>query len=275
MDRAAEQFEWRAVAGFEGLYKVAADGRVMSLGRETVGGSRGGPCTKRYPAKIISPVAGGRGRERARVNLYFNTNGSGQKKRSPYIVDLVRAAFGDEAADALPVAFRKSKALITSGVPLKPMTLTEFIRESNRIERIYRAPTADEIAATARFLKLKTVTITDLIRLVKAYQPEARPRFVAGMNVTVQDAAPISGGPYVQARLASILENKDRPRSAYEMHVEYEILHPFTDCNGRSGRALWLWSMGGIEKSPLGFLHHFYYQVLNKESRFTAQRYSN
>ena len=36
--------------------------------------------------------------------------------------------------------------------------------------------------------------------------------------------------------------------------------HPFTDGNGRSGRALWLWQMNN--HAPFGFLHTFYYQTL-------------
>lgn len=49
---------------------------------------------------------------------------------------------------------------------------------------------------------------------------------------------------------------------AYRCHVVYETLHPFTDGNGRSGRAVWLRQMGWIVRAPLGFLHHFYYQTL-------------
>ena len=54
----------------------------------------------------------------------------------------------------------------------------------------------------------------------------------------------------------------DECSSAYVLHCRYESLHPFTDGNGRSGRALWLWMMGGIEEAPLGFLHTWYYQSL-------------
>ncbi len=55
----------------------------------------------------------------------------------------------------------------------------------------------------------------------------------------------------------------------YISHVAYENLHPFTDGNGRSGRALWLWQMmhGTMRQvnmaRDLGFLHTFYYQTLN------------
>ena len=57
--------------------------------------------------------------------------------------------------------------------------------------------------------------------------------------------------------------SKVRIKQAYTLHHEYETLHPFTDGNGRSGRVLWLWMLGGIKNTPLGFLHHWYYQSLS------------
>lgn len=48
--------------------------------------------------------------------------------------------------------------------------------------------------------------------------------------------------------------------SPFTTHLRYESIHPFSDGNGRSGRALWLWQMKG--RAPLGFLHQFYYQTL-------------
>ena len=141
-------------------------------------------------------------------------------------------------------------------------SLPDFVRESNRIEGIHRAPSAAEIHATERFLALPEVTISSLVDLVAVYAPGARPRFVEGLNVRVGSHMPIRGGPQVQAELqALLLENL---RAPYETHIVYETLHPFTDGNGRSGRALWLWQMGGIEGAPLGFLHHFYYQTLHR-----------
>lgn len=49
--------------------------------------------------------------------------------------------------------------------------------------------------------------------------------------------------------------------SPFEAHKRYEEIHPFVDLNGRTGRAIWLWQMGG--PGSLGFLHSWYYQSLN------------
>lgn len=151
----------------------------------------------------------------------------------------------------------------------KVFSLDDFMRESNRIEGIHREPTPEEVIATQIFVTCGALTITTLVALVKVYQPDASPRFVQGLDVRVGNHIPPRGGPHIQQRLASILENKDNLRDAYEMHVDYEHLHPFTDGNGRSGRALWLRMMGGIERAPLGFLHHFYYQTLQHAEDFS------
>lgn len=141
-------------------------------------------------------------------------------------------------------------------------SLDDFVRESNRIEGIHREPTAEECAATIRFLSRGCVTISDLCDLVAVYQPDARPRFVQGLDVRVGQHVPPRGGPHIQHALQALLVEVHGSLSPYRGHIDYETLHPFTDGNGRSGRALWLWQMGGINRAPLGFLHHFYYQAL-------------
>lgn len=141
--------------------------------------------------------------------------------------------------------------------------LAEFVRESNRIEGILRKPTKAELAMTEVFLALRAPTVLDVESLVRVYQPDALLRCLPGLNVRVGDHIAPPGGPAIIDALRDILARLPTA-DPWSLHVEYETLHPFTDGNGRSGRALWAWQMvrrydGGL---ALGFLHRFYYQTL-------------
>lgn len=152
--------------------------------------------------------------------------------------------------------------------PYFPISLADFVQESNRIEGIHREPFSHEIAAHEAFLALETISIESLSRFVTAVQPDAKLRVSVGMNVQVGAFLPPCGGPEIRDRLAKLLVLVRRfasPREIFLVHHAYENLHPFTDGNGRSGRILWLWMMGG--QSPLGFLHQWYYQSLAIEGR--------
>lgn len=138
-----------------------------------------------------------------------------------------------------------------------------FIRESNRIEGILRDPTDAEIAEYHRFMALPIVTVEDLQQFVKVYQPGAYLREREWQNVRVGDHVAPQGGPEIRPRLALILGGMDK-LSPYNVHRKYEVLHPFIDGNGRSGRMLWMWQM---REAPLGFLHTFYYQALQDCAR--------
>lgn len=139
------------------------------------------------------------------------------------------------------------------------MNSYDFIKESNRIEGIHRNPTKEEIQEFDRFMDLDNVLIGDLTRFVKVYQPDAKLRKMIGLNVYIGDHVPILGGQEVEDQLLRILHDITY-NNAYETHLAYETLHPFTDGNGRSGRMLWAWQMRDIS---LGFLHRFYYQTLS------------
>lgn len=139
------------------------------------------------------------------------------------------------------------------------MTLEDFVRESNRIEGIHRDPTSEEIAAHKIFLSLTNPTIEDMCAFVKVCAPHAELRNKEGMDVRVGNYIPPRGGPDIEIKLNEILKHWPW-MSSFLLHVQYEKLHPFTDCNGRSGRVLWLWRHRDYS---LGFLHAFYYQTLS------------
>ena len=153
---------------------------------------------------------------------------------------------------------------------MKPFTLRDFVRESNRIEGITRPPTAAEMRAHEAFLAERHPQIVTLARFVAGIDGGAL-RDCPGMNVYVGKHHPPPGGPAIPRALADILyravNHLDHP---YHTHHQYETLHPFMDGNGRSGRVLWLWQMGGIQHAPLGFLHHMYYQMLEMGQRETT-----
>lgn len=140
-------------------------------------------------------------------------------------------------------------------------TLTDFVTESNRIEGL-PAATPEELAAYEVFLAERVITIPALERFVKTIAHAGiRERF--GMNVRVGAYHPPHGGPKVVSDLFDLLRAvANQSLTPWQTHHQYESLHPFMDGNGRSGRALWLWQMGGIDRVPLGFLHTWYYESL-------------
>ena len=152
--------------------------------------------------------------------------------------------------------------------------LASFVRESNRIEGIYQVRAA-ELEAHRRFWALPSVAIGEIERFVASVQPGAKLRSREGMDVRVGRHRPPVGGPDVVKRLERLIDAIEcGGMDPWDVHVEYEQLHPFMDGNGRSGRALWAWQMLNQSRWPgikLGFLHAFYYQTLAREQGLVVE----
>ena len=145
-------------------------------------------------------------------------------------------------------------------------TLGDFLTESFHIEGMYRMVSKAEHKEAERFMALEQIELQDMIDFVKVFQSNAKFRTEEGLNVRVGKHLPPQGGVAVGYALADLLYKANKENSSpHLIHLKYELLHPFTDWNGRSGRILWLWqSKRTLGELPhLSFLHNFYYHTLD------------
>lgn len=142
-----------------------------------------------------------------------------------------------------------------------------FLTESNHIEGIYRPPNDAEIDAFSRFLRWSDPTAVDLGDLQAVFAPGMPIRGRVGMDVQVGNYIAPAGGPVIVRRLNSLLRRMRDGSDPWTTHVAFEVLHPYCDGNGRTGRMLWAWHMRALGRDPfaLPFLHRFYYQTLEAQ----------
>lgn len=142
--------------------------------------------------------------------------------------------------------------------------LHDFVRESNMIEGIQRAPTQAEIAASERFLDLVQPKATDMGDMQAVFSPDRPLREHPGMNVSIGNYLAPPGGPQIVQQLNKIMRDARGGLHPWKVHVRFVHLHPYLDGNGRTGRMLWAWCMKrqALDPFALPFLHRFYYQTL-------------
>lgn len=138
--------------------------------------------------------------------------------------------------------------------------LMEFAKESNRIEGITNAEANERMFQKLEaFLKFKELTAVR----VCGFNEWGVLRRNAGMNARIGERSCLPGGDSLKHHFTLIIHTLSE-RSPFVNHVDFEKLHPFTDGNGRTGRAIWLWQMVRQYDYDLslGFLHKWYYQSL-------------
>lgn len=144
------------------------------------------------------------------------------------------------------------------------LDLHEFQVESCAIEGITRSEgeAQREAEALRSFLSTPTLIPRHVAWLAGEFEPGARLRSEEGMEVVVGHHLAPPGGPALVDMLEGILLAA-RANTPFWVYCAFESLHPLTDGNGRTGRAVWLWAMmrqeGGLDGS---FLEVFHRQAL-------------
>ena len=144
--------------------------------------------------------------------------------------------------------------------------LMYFLNESNGIEGIQRLVTEYENGAAELFMALDFMTLDDVSNIVNIFEPKAKLREQFGQNVRVGDYVAPPGGPEIKNHLSHILVNASVNRChPVHIHKDFQNLHPYSDCNGRSGHLIWYWQMQKFDYPVYNtFLRSFYYQALNQ-----------
>lgn len=169
----------------------------------------------------------------------------------------------------------------TNSAPDKDQLFTHeeirfFCMESNAAFGMNRETPLAHIEATERLIRLKQISVEDMVELGKVFLPATHLRTVPGMDTMVGSFhRPPPGGPDIEKKFNELIQRANDGGHPYEIHQEYLELHPFRDGNGRTGRALWAWGMINQNIKPwlkVGFFRAWYYQSAEFSQRASADR---
>jgi hypothetical protein len=119
----------------------------------------------------------------------------------------------------------------------------DFVRVSNRMAGITREPTPSEISAHRGLLAANALRVENLEMFVHHVAEGARVRSEACAHAESTDEVTTSA-EQLKADLATIvLAAQKHAASPQRLHRIYTMLSPFTDGNGRCGRALLMWQI--------------------------------
>ena len=119
----------------------------------------------------------------------------------------------------------------------------DFVRISNRMAGITREPTVSEISAHRGLLAANALRVENLEMFVHHVAQGAQVRSETGARAVSADEE-ITSAEELKADLATIvLAAQKQAASPQRLHRIYTMLSPFTDGNGRAGRALRRWQI--------------------------------